>query len=105
MRRAVIAAMAIGILGASCTAGRIDPKATIVIEGTVMRQKGAREVLHLASSARVPTTGAGTRAPAVTSPARRHGIGWFVVIAGMILGAVAGAAGLLVARDRKHGVF
>jgi hypothetical protein len=41
MRRALIAVVAIGIIGASCTASRVDPKATIAIDGTVLRQGGA----------------------------------------------------------------
>jgi hypothetical protein len=41
MRRAVIAAVATGILCASCTASRVDPNATISIDGTVARQGGA----------------------------------------------------------------
>jgi len=106
MRRAVIAAVAIGILGASC-ASMVDPKATIAVGGTVGRQGSAPVVgagaLFLFS--RFPTTGAGTRAPSVSVPARRHGLGWFVVIAGVIIGGVAGAAAMLVARDRKRGAF
>ena len=40
-RRIVIAAMAVGVLSASCTASRVDPTANIQIDGTVQRVGGA----------------------------------------------------------------
>jgi len=97
------------LLAALCIASRADPK-RIAIGGTVMRQGGApvvgaRVALLLVSPAQLPTTGGGTRAPTVPAPSRRHGLGWFVVIAAVILGGVAGAAAMLVVRDRKRGAF
>src|SRR5437588_9291325 len=42
MRRGVVAVVAVGILGAACTVSSVNPKANVEIDGTVLRQGGAR---------------------------------------------------------------
>jgi hypothetical protein len=57
----------------------------------------------LVAPGRFPTASGSSRAPFASSPARSRGFAWLVVVASILLGAVAGAAALVIARRRTRG--